>query len=37
MPILSEPVSLAFPVWVAILSVALFIRRDEIIPEGEPA
>jgi hypothetical protein len=37
MPILSEPVSLAFPIWVAILSVALFIRRDEIIPEGEPA
>lgn len=37
LPILSEPVSLAFPIWVAILSVALLIRRDDIIPEGEPA
>jgi hypothetical protein len=35
MPILSEPVGLAFPVWVGILSIALVIRRRDIIPDRE--
>ena len=35
MPILSEPVGLAFPVWVGILSIALLIRRSDIIPDRE--
>jgi len=35
MPILSEPVGLAFPVWVGILSIALLVRRSEIIPDRE--
>ena len=29
-PIISEPLGLAFPIWVAILSVAMFARRNEI-------
>ena len=32
-PIISEPIGLAFPVWVGILSVALLVRRSEIIPD----
>lgn len=35
MPILSEPVGLAFPVWVGILSIALLVRRSDIIPDRE--
>ena len=35
MPILSEPVGLAFPVWVGILSIALLIRKSDIIPDRE--
>jgi cytochrome b561 len=35
MPILSEPVGLAFPVWVGILSIVLLIRRSDIIPDRE--
>jgi len=36
MPILLEPLSLAFPIWVGVLSVALLIRRREVIPKMEP-
>jgi hypothetical protein len=32
MPWLYEPLGLAFPVWVGILSIAMFIRKNEIIP-----
>jgi cytochrome b561 len=35
MPILSEPVGLAFPVWVGVLSIALVIRRRDVIPDRE--
>ena len=35
MPWLYEPVGLAFPVWVAILSIAMFVRKNEIIPTHE--
>jgi hypothetical protein len=31
MPILTEPVGLAFPIWVGILSIALLARRNDII------
>jgi hypothetical protein len=31
MPILTEPVGLAFPIWVGILSIALLARRTDII------
>lgn len=34
MPILYEPLGLAFPGWVGILSVAMLIRKREIIPKG---
>jgi MFS family permease len=36
MPILLEPLSLAFPIWVGVLSVALLVRRREVIPKMEP-
>ena len=36
MPILLEPLGLAFPIWVGVLSVALLIRRREVIPKMEP-
>ncbi len=32
-PFISEPIGLAFPVWVGILSVALLVRRSELIPD----
>ena len=35
MPILTDPVGLAFPIWVGILSVALLVRRSDIIPDRE--
>jgi hypothetical protein len=34
-PILSEPVGLAFPIWVGILSIALLARRTDIIRNTE--
>jgi hypothetical protein len=34
-PMLFEPLGLAFPVWVGLLSIAMLIRRNEIIPESE--
>jgi len=34
-PILTDPVGLAFPIWVGILSVALLIRKSDIIPDRE--
>ena len=37
MPILTDPVGLAFPMWVGILSIALLVRRSEIIPDRERA
>jgi len=37
MPILLEPLGLAFPIWVGVLSVALLIRRREVIPRTEAA
>lgn len=33
-PLLFEPIGLAFPVWVGILSIAIIIRRSAIIPES---
>jgi len=36
MPILLEPLSLAFPIWVGVISVALLISRREVIPKKEP-
>ena len=36
MPILLEPLGLAFPIWVGVLSVALLIRHREVIPKMEP-
>jgi len=33
MPLLIEPLRLGFPIWVAILSVALLARRDDLIPD----
>lgn len=35
MPILSEPVGIAFPVWVGIVSIALLVRRSDISPDSE--
>ncbi len=35
MPILTDPAGLAFPIWVAILSIALLVRQDDIIPDRE--
>jgi hypothetical protein len=37
MPILTEPIGLAFPIWVAILSIALLIRKSDIVPERDRA
>ena len=34
-PILTEPIGLAFPIWVGILSIALLVRRSDIIPDRE--
>jgi multidrug transporter EmrE-like cation transporter len=34
-PILTEPIGLAFPVWVGILSIALLIRKSDIVPEHD--
>jgi hypothetical protein len=34
-PILTDPVGLAFPIWVGILSIALLVRRSDIIPDRE--
>jgi hypothetical protein len=34
-PILLEPLGLAFPVWVAILSIAMRIRKNDIVPDRE--
>jgi hypothetical protein len=36
-PFLFEPLRLGFPIWVAILSVALLVRKDDIIPDHEQA
>jgi len=36
MPILLEPLSLAFPIWVGVISVAMLISRREVIPKKEP-
>jgi hypothetical protein len=33
MPILTEPIGLAFPVWVAVLSTALLVRKGDIVPD----
>ena len=35
MPTVSEPVGLAFPVWVGVLSIALLVRRATILPSDE--
>ena len=35
MPILLEPLGLAFPVWVAILSIAMLLRKNDVIPDRE--
>jgi hypothetical protein len=35
MPILTEPIGLAFPVWVGILSIAFLVRKSDIIPERD--
>jgi multidrug transporter EmrE-like cation transporter len=35
MPMVSEPVGLAFPVWVGILSIALLVRRTNILPSDD--
>jgi uncharacterized membrane protein len=35
MPIVLEPLGLAFPVWVAILSMAMLIRKNDIVPDRE--
>jgi hypothetical protein len=35
MPILTEPIGLAFPVWVGILSIALLVRKSDIVPERD--
>ena len=37
LPLLIEPLRLGFPIWVATLSVALLVRRDDLIPDDEPA
>jgi hypothetical protein len=37
MPILTEPIGLAFPIWVGILSIALLIRKSDIVPERDRA
>jgi hypothetical protein len=36
-PFLIEPLRLGFPIWVAILSIALLVRKDDIIPDHEQA
>jgi hypothetical protein len=36
-PFLIEPLRLGFPIWVAILSIALLVRRDDLIPDHEQA
>ena len=35
LPILTEPIGLAFPVWVGILSIALLVRKGDIVPERD--
>lgn len=35
-PVLTRPLGLAFPIWVGVLSAALFVRRSDIIPDSEP-
>lgn len=35
MPSVSEPIGLAFPVWVGVLSTALLVRRADILPGDE--
>ncbi len=37
MPFLIEPLRLGFPIWVAILSIALLVRQDDLIPDHEQA
>ena len=34
LPMVSEPIGLAFPVWVGILSIALLVRRADILPSA---
>jgi hypothetical protein len=34
-PILTEPIGLAFPVWVGVLSIALLARKSDIVPERD--
>jgi hypothetical protein len=34
-PILTEPIGLAFPIWVGMLSAALLVRKSDIVPERE--
>ncbi len=34
-PILTEPLGLAFPIWVGILSIALLVRKSDIVPERD--
>jgi hypothetical protein len=36
-PFLIEPLRLGFPIWVAILSIALLARKDDLIPDHEQA
>ena len=35
MPLVIETLRLGFPIWVAILSIALLIRKDDLIPDHE--
>jgi hypothetical protein len=34
-PILTEPIGLAFPIWVGMLSAALLVRKSDIVPERD--
>jgi hypothetical protein len=34
-PLLMEPLRVGFPIWIAILSIALLIRKDDLIPDNE--
>jgi hypothetical protein len=34
-PLLLKPLGLAFPVWVGILSIAMRIRKNDIVPDRE--
>jgi hypothetical protein len=34
-PILTEPIGLAFPIWVGTLSIALLVRKSDIVPDRD--